>query len=172
MVNRGFCSSVGFKYELDCSFFRRDVEDSVLDPLGGKREGCLLAGSTQRRPVLPSPAPPHRPAVRRADPTGPWCVRVLDSTSSMQTGQGTQCPVLRAVYQRDHGCSSFLAADRNDMEFICRIQNPDTPREGRVGRLTAGRLGRAGPAEWVADGFVRAGHNRPSRPPEHRRQLS
>ena len=80
MVNRGFCSSVGFKYELDCSCFRRDVQDSVLDSLEGKREGCLRAESTQRHPVLPSPAPPRRPAVRRPDPTGPWCVRVLDST--------------------------------------------------------------------------------------------
>ena len=42
----------------------------------GKREGCLRAGSTQRRPVLPSPAQPRRSAVRRPDPTGPWCVRV------------------------------------------------------------------------------------------------
>ena len=61
----------------------RDVQDSVLDSLKGKREGCLRAGSTQRRPVLPSPAPPRRPAVRRPDPTGPWCVRVLDSTCSV-----------------------------------------------------------------------------------------
>ena len=80
MVNRGFCSSVGFKYELDCSCFRRDVQDSVLDSLEGKREGCLRAGSTQRRPGLTCPAPPRRQAVRRRDPTGPWCVRVLDST--------------------------------------------------------------------------------------------
>ena len=70
MVNRGFCSFVGFKYELNCSCFRRDVQDNVLDSLGGKREGCPRAGSTQRRPVLPSPAPPRRPAVRRPDPTG------------------------------------------------------------------------------------------------------
>ena len=69
------------KYELDCSCFRRNVQDSVLDSLEGKREGCFLAGSTQRRPALPSPAPPRRPAVRRSDPAGPWCVRVLDSTS-------------------------------------------------------------------------------------------
>ena len=76
------CPGFGFdnKYELDCSCFRRDVQDSVLDSLEGKREGCLRAGSTQRRPVLPSPAPLCRPAVRRPDPTGPWCVRVLDST--------------------------------------------------------------------------------------------
>ena len=30
----------------------------------------------------PSPAPPSRPAVRRPEPTGPWCVQVLDSTGS------------------------------------------------------------------------------------------
>ena len=48
-----------------------DVQDSVYDTLEGKREGCALARSTRRRPVLPSPAPPRRPAVRRPDPTGP-----------------------------------------------------------------------------------------------------
>ena len=53
LVNRGFCSSVGSKYELYISFFRRDV-------LEGKRQGCLLAGLTQQCPVLPSPAPPPR----------------------------------------------------------------------------------------------------------------
>ena len=56
--------------------------------------------------------------------------------------------------------------------MTCRIQNPDTPRAGRVGRRTAGRLGTAGPAEWNADGFLRAGHNRHSCPPGHREQLS
>ena len=80
-VNRSFRSSVVFKYELDCSCFRKNVQDSVFDSLEGKREGYLRAGSTQRRPVLPCPAPPRCPAVRRPDPTGPWCVRVLDSTS-------------------------------------------------------------------------------------------
>ena len=58
------------KYKLDCSCFRIDVQDSLLDSLEGKREGCLRAGSTQRRPVLPSSAQPRRPAVRPA-PTRP-----------------------------------------------------------------------------------------------------
>ena len=78
LVNRGFCSSVGFKYYLDCSCFRIDVQDSLLDSLEGKREGCLRAGSTRRRPVLPSPAQPRRPAVRRPEPTGQLCVWVVD----------------------------------------------------------------------------------------------
>ena len=73
MVNRGFCSSVGFTYELDCSCFRRNVQDSVFDTLEGKREGCFCAGSTQRRPVLFSPAPARCPAVRRPEPSRPWC---------------------------------------------------------------------------------------------------
>ena len=40
----------------------------------------FLAGSTRRRPVLPCPVLPRRPSVRRPDPTGPKCVRFLDST--------------------------------------------------------------------------------------------
>ena len=69
MVNRGFCLPVGFKYELKCSCFRRVVQDSVLDSLVGKREGCLRAGSIQRRSVLPNPAPLAAPLC--AAPTRP-----------------------------------------------------------------------------------------------------
>ena len=69
----------------------------------GKREGCLLAGSTQRRPVLASPAPPRRPAVRRPDPTGPWCVRVLDSTGYILDSTGTSWTTLRTIILRA-GC--------------------------------------------------------------------
>ena len=53
--------------ELDWSFFRRDFQDSASDSLGAKRVGCLLAGSSQQRHVLPSPAPPHRRAPPRPD---------------------------------------------------------------------------------------------------------
>ena len=60
-----------FTWDFVCSCFRKVVQDSVFDSLEGKTEGCLLARSTRRRPVLPSPAPPRRPAVRRPDPTGP-----------------------------------------------------------------------------------------------------
>ena len=75
------CPGFGFD-RLDCSCFRRYVQDSFLDSLEGEREGKLRAGSTQRRPVLLCPAPPRCPAVRRSDPTGPWCVRVLEFTDS------------------------------------------------------------------------------------------
>ena len=69
-VNRSFRSSIGLHR---ISFVRASEETSrtVFGSLEGKREGCLLAGSTRRRPVLPSPAPPRRPAVRRPDRTGP-----------------------------------------------------------------------------------------------------
>ena len=75
VVNRGFCSSVGFKYELDCSFFRIDVQDSCLR-YPGVHEGQMSPGRTEPStsfPARPCAAPP-RPA-----PTRPWYVRVLDS---------------------------------------------------------------------------------------------
>ena len=33
VVNRGFCSFVGVTYDLDCSCFRRDVQDSFFRTL-------------------------------------------------------------------------------------------------------------------------------------------
>ena len=59
----------------------KNVPESVLDSLECKREGYFRAGSTQRRPVLTCSALPRCAAVRRPDPTGLWCGRVLDSTS-------------------------------------------------------------------------------------------
>ena len=47
----------------------------------GTRDGSPLGGPIRRRPVLPSPAPPRRPAMRRPDPTRPWYVRILDLTN-------------------------------------------------------------------------------------------
>ena len=51
----------------------------VFDALEGTRDGCFLGEPIRRRPVLPGPAPPRCPAMRRPDPTGPWYLRVLDS---------------------------------------------------------------------------------------------
>ena len=56
----------------------------VLDALGGKQDGCVLGEPTRRRPVLPSPAPPRRPALRRPGPFRPWYFRVLDSTIDLE----------------------------------------------------------------------------------------
>ena len=61
-----------FTYDKGCSCFRRDVQDSVFDSLESKREGCLLAGSTRRRAVLPKPDPLSPP--RRAPPQTDWPV--------------------------------------------------------------------------------------------------
>ena len=58
----------------------RTVVFDALEALEGKGDGCLLGEPARRRPVLPGPAPPCRPAVRCPAPTSPWYVRVLDST--------------------------------------------------------------------------------------------
>ena len=83
-VNRGStarCAPVG----LSRIFFVRASEGAfrttVFDALRGKRGGCVLGGPTRRRPLLPGPAPPRRPALGRSDSLRPWHVRVYDSTS-------------------------------------------------------------------------------------------
>ena len=80
-VNRLFCSSCGLhgiSFVRACKGMFKTV---VSDALGGKRVNCVLGKQTRRRPVLPSPAPPRRPTLRRPEPIRPWYVRVLDSTS-------------------------------------------------------------------------------------------
>ena len=75
VVNRGFCSFVGFKYELDCSRFRRDVQDSYLR-YPGLHERQIFPGRTEPStflPARPCSAPP------RLAPTGPRYVQVFDS---------------------------------------------------------------------------------------------
>ena len=70
LVNRSFCFFVGFKNELDCSCFRRDIHKSVLDSLEGKQGGGKSLGRidptascpTQPRPAAPPCAAPTRPA--------------------------------------------------------------------------------------------------------------
>ena len=54
----------------------------MFNALEGTRDGCLLGEPFRRRPDLPGPARPRRPAVRSPDPTRPWYVRVLDSTNT------------------------------------------------------------------------------------------
>ena len=79
VVHLGFRFFVVFKNDSGCLCFRGNIQDSSFDLLKGKREGCLWAGSTQQHPVLPSPAAPGSPAVRRPNPTGLLCVCVLNS---------------------------------------------------------------------------------------------
>ena len=51
----------------------------------GGQEGGIVSWPDRPNgvPSYPSLAPPHRPAVRRPDPTGLCCVRVLDSTRGL-----------------------------------------------------------------------------------------
>ena len=94
-MDRRFCSSVDFKYELDCSCFRRDVQDSYLRYLVGTRDRCLLGEPNCRRPFRPGHAPP------RPDPLvvcpgfglGRFCFKFPDM------------PCMKRVY-RDKRCRS------------------------------------------------------------------
>ena len=84
-VNRGLCSPIGLKNRISfvraCEVsFRRFVFGSLESVL----VGCLLRGSTRRRPVPLGPAPLRPTAVRRLDPTRPFCVRVSGSTINLK----------------------------------------------------------------------------------------
>ena len=67
-VKRGLCSSTG----LHRISFVRGCEETfrtvVYDTMGGWQDRRLLGRSNRRHAVLPGPAPPRRPAMRRADP--------------------------------------------------------------------------------------------------------
>ena len=81
--------------QIGFSFARASEESSrtvvcfpfdALEALRGKRDGCFLGEPTRRRPVLPGPAPPRRPATRRPAPTRPWFVRVFPGHALHQKG--------------------------------------------------------------------------------------
>ena len=54
-----------------------------------------VGGPTRRRPVLPVPAPPRRPAVLSPVPKCPWYVRVLDSTNLFMQNKFKYCKLGR-----------------------------------------------------------------------------
>ena len=71
VVNRGFYSSVGFKNELDCLFFRRDVQDSCLR-YPGVHERQISPGRTE-----PSTSFPARPCAAAPRPAQVYTALVL-----------------------------------------------------------------------------------------------
>ena len=81
--NRSLCSSIGLRR---ISFVRASGESLrtvAFNLLRYKRDACFLDGQTRWRPVLPLPAPPRCPAVRRPVPTRPWYVQALDSSGDL-----------------------------------------------------------------------------------------
>ena len=69
LVNRWFCFCVGFKYELDCSCFRRVVQDSVPDSLQNKKG--VVSWPDRPNGVPSYAAPPSLAAPPCAAPTRP-----------------------------------------------------------------------------------------------------
>ena len=78
LVNRSLCFSMGLHRISFVFVFGEMFRRHVVDVLEGTRDTCLLGELFSRRPVLPDPAPP---SALRPDPTLPWYIRVLDSTS-------------------------------------------------------------------------------------------
>ena len=78
LVKRGFCST-GLRRISLVRASEESFRTFVSDALEGTRDG-FLDEPIRRRPVLPDPARPRHPAVRRPHLTRPRYVRVLDST--------------------------------------------------------------------------------------------
>ena len=78
------CSGFGLCIRLFVLSKRRSEQCSRF---AGGQEGRIVSGPDRPNgvPSYPSPTPPRRPAVRRPDPTGPWCVRVLNSTVQLHS---------------------------------------------------------------------------------------
>ena len=65
-----------------------------------------------------------------------------------------------------------VPSEARKIEFTCQIPNPEIQRAIASQQCTAGGRARRGSGGWHADRLVRTGGNRPTRPPEHRKQLS
>ena len=77
-VNRRFCSGIRFTWDFACSCFQGVTQETFLRCLG--EYGTLDPWAICFVSVPYCPAPPRRTTVH-PDPTRPWYVRVLDSTS-------------------------------------------------------------------------------------------
>ena len=65
MVNRWFCSPIGL-HRISLARASKDMpKTAVFDRLDDKRDTYSMGEPICRRPVMPVPAPPRRPAVRR-----------------------------------------------------------------------------------------------------------
>ena len=117
LVNRSLCSSIGLHSISLVRASRGTPRRSFFHRLGGKRV-CFLLGeqSRRRRPVLPVPARPRRPAGRRPVPTRPGYVRVLDSTGKIIEQLEAELP--DASETRPHVLCMYSAfQDRNIPEL-------------------------------------------------------
>ena len=89
---------------------------------------------TRRRPVLPRPSPPRRPAMRHPDPTRPWYVRVLDSTNEKSKGLHVQHQGMRIACRITDVCPNSLQTMHWRTGFLIPLVECKTRKEGR-GRI-------------------------------------
>ena len=118
--------------------------------LASKATEMWVLSSAQRRPVPPS-------ALRRADPTRPLCVRVLDSTGKETNGRRYTGQQLATKSARGPACQPlFLFLHRFTLDFLrsCLRMRRDVQNiclrysGGLEGRLPSGPTEMSAP--WIA----------------------
>ena len=76
------------------------------------------------RAILPSPAPPCCPTVRRPDPTGRWCVRLLGSKGGVYIGFPGHALHTKCL-QRQIGICKLVSSQKRRVIFVplvnCRL---------------------------------------------------
>ena len=114
-VNRRFCSPIGLHR---ISLVRASggmFKSRVFDAVEGMWDARFLGELFCRRPVLPSPAPPPRRALR---PVRLWYVRVLDSARKIGYQLVVNCGFCSAIGL--HGTSLGRASGETFALLNCR----------------------------------------------------
>ena len=134
--------------------------------------GRRVSQATNFVGIQSCPTPPRHPAVR-PDPTRPWYVPVLDSTSASKKIQkfiqakttmsesGVQITDFKFVQQHSKNCISAVT---------CRIRKSRITRAGRV--VAHGAVAGRFQAELPANRSIRLEINPSSHPPKHRRHIA
>ena len=139
-----------------------------FDYLDGTSEASSLDEQFCWHTVLPYPAPPPRHAPR-LDP--PVVSPGFELDSFMQGISGIVYYTMLCYIVLYHNILYCTVLYYTIIyNTICRIQNPDIPRAGRVG-APGGAAGR-GRARLRANRIIRPGNKSPPSPPRHRRNVA
>ena len=105
---RALCSPIGLHRISLVRPSEESFRTGLSDALEGTRGGRHLGDPIRRRPILPGPAPPRRPAVRLPDPTRPWYVKVLDCSATVLQGLKFRCYAALTEHTAPHIFPEYL----------------------------------------------------------------